>query len=109
MAFRLAAESCTREAIMKCKPVVLEPIVKLLVQAPESYTGAIVNDLSKKRANILNIDKNALLSSITALVPLSNAFGYATELRSITQGRGIFNLEFNKYSILPQNLLEKLT
>jgi elongation factor G len=97
-AFAMAGALALRDAIMKGGPVLLEPIMRVEVTAPQEYTGDIIGDLSSRAATVSGIDsRGAGVQSITANVPLARMFGYATTLRSNTQGRGAFSMEFSHY------------
>ncbi|MEJ2210444.1 MAG: elongation factor G [Anaerolineae bacterium] len=99
MAFRAAASMAMRQAVAKAGPVLLEPIMRVEVMAPEDYTGDVIGDLSARQANIMGIQsRNGSGQSIQADVPLALMFGYATSLRSRTQGRGSFVMEFDHYA-----------
>lgn len=108
-AFRTVGSMCAKEGIRAANPVILEPTMKVEVVAPEDYTGSIVGDLSSRRGIIEGMTpRNDGSSVIRANVPLSEMFGYATNLRNITQGRGSFTMEFEKYTVAPQNIAEQV-
>jgi elongation factor G len=99
MAFKMAAAFAFREGFEKGKPVLLEPIMKVEVIIPQDYLGDVLGQLSSRRAEIQGMDmRQGNSQAIRALVPLAEMFGYATELRSATQGRGVFSMEFNHYA-----------
>ena len=99
MAFKIAGSMCLKEGVQKGKPVLLEPTMKVEVNVPEEYTGTIVGDLSARRGMIAGMEpRGAGATVIHANVPLGEMFGYATNLRNMTQGRGSFTMEFEKYS-----------
>ena len=97
-----------KEASKFCKPIILEPIMKVDVNIPENYFGDILSDLSAKRGKIINNEKNINGIKIIAHVPLAELFGYSTTLRSLTQGRGIYSMEFLNYNPLPKQIEQKL-
>jgi elongation factor G len=100
---------CLKEGVQKGKPVLLEPTMKVEVVVPDEYTGTIVGDLSSRRGIILGMEpRGAGTSSIRANVPLGEMFGYATNVRNMTQGRGSFTMEFEKYSIAPQSVADEV-
>ena len=109
MAFKLAASMAFREAAQKAAPVLLEPIFKVEVTVPDEYMGDVIGDLSGRRGRIegSEMDKGAV--EIRAMVPLSEMFGYATDLRSRTQGRGTYVMQFDHFDKLPESLVEKVT
>jgi elongation factor G len=108
MAFKVAGSMCFKEAFRKSKPALLEPTMKVEVVVPDDYTGTIVGDLSSRRGIIAGMEPRAGSTSIRANVPLGEMFGYATQLRSMTQGRGSFTMEFEKYSIAPQSIADEV-
>jgi elongation factor G len=87
----------------------MEPMMKVEVVVPEDYTGTIIGDLSSRRGTILGMDqRSGGATSIKATVPLAEMFGYATDIRNMTQGRGSFTMEFDRYAIAPQNIAEEV-
>jgi len=109
MAFKIAGSMCLKEGVQKGGPVLLEPTMKVEVSVPEDYTGTIVGDLSARRGIIVGMDpRGGGATSIRANVPLGEMFGYATNLRNMTQGRGSFSMEFEKYSTAPNNIAEEV-
>jgi elongation factor G len=101
-AFRTAAFMALRKAVARAGPIMLEPVMFVEVVAPDDYTGDVIGDLSARQANITGIDsRNGNGQSIQADVPLAEMFGYATSLRSCTQGRGSFVMEFDHYAPIP--------
>jgi elongation factor G len=109
MAFKIAGSLALQEAVRKGKPVLLEPIMKVEVVVPEEYTGEVLGDLNARRAHIEGMEPRAGgLQAIRATVPLGEMFGYATDLRSMTQGRGTFTMEFSHYERVPEELAKKL-
>lgn len=103
MAFRIAAQAAIRETYMACKPVILEPIMLVETAAPEEFQGAVTGGLNQRRGVILNSETNDGYVTVEAHVPFSEMFGYATVLRSGTQGKGEFSMEFAKYEPVPKN------
>ena len=108
IAFKIAASEALREGVKNADPVLLEPIMKLEVTVPEEYMGDIVGDISSRRAQIQGTEPRGNARVIRALVPLAEIFGYVTILRSITQGRGVFNLELSHYQEVPKGVAEKV-
>ncbi|ALV23380.1 elongation factor G [Mycoplasma sp. (ex Biomphalaria glabrata)] len=108
MAFKIAASLALKEAKEKCKPVLLEPIMAVNVITPDEYFGDVVGNLSSRRGEIQETDKDGNANKIKAFVPLSDMFGYATDLRSFTQGRGIYTMQFSHYQETPKNIAEKI-
>ena len=108
IAFKIAASMAFREAVRDAEPVLLEPVFKIEVTVPEEYMGDIIGDLNARRGRIEGSDINAGSVAIRGFVPLMNMFGYATDLRSKTQGRGVYVMQFDHFERLPENLLEKL-
>ncbi|MFA5634950.1 MAG: elongation factor G [Anaerovoracaceae bacterium] len=108
MAFKIAASMAFREAAKKAKPVLLEPIFKVEVTAPEEYMGDIIGDVSSRRGRIEGTDMRLGAVNIKGFVPLSEMFGYATDLRSKTQGRGVYVMQFDHFEKLPANLLDSI-
>ena len=108
MAFKFAASMALKEAIKKCKPVILEPVMKVAVTVPDEYMGNVMGDLTSRRGKPLGQESrgNALL--IEAMVPLSEMFGYATSLRSNSQGRGNFVMELDHYEEVPKSISEEI-
>ena len=109
MAFKIAASMAFKEASKKAKPVLLEPIFKVEVTVPEEYMGDIIGDISSRRGRIEGSDIRNGTASVRGFVPLSEMFGYATDLRSKTQGRGVYVMQMDHFEQLPANLLEKVT
>jgi len=110
MAFKIAGSMALQEASKRAKPVILEPIMKVEIITPEESLGETTGDISSRRGQILGItDRSPLnLKVLDTRVPLSEMFGYATSLRSLTQGRGTFNMEFNSYEIVPNNIATQI-
>ena len=108
MAFKIAASMAFREACKKAAPILLEPIFKVEVTVPEDYMGDVIGDISSRRGRIEGSDMNLGAVAIRGYVPLSEMFGYATDLRSKTQGRGVYVMQMDHFEKLPDNLLEKI-
>ncbi|HIW40509.1 MAG TPA: elongation factor G [Candidatus Eubacterium pullicola] len=108
MAFKLAASMAFREAVKKANPVLLEPIFKVEVTVPEEYMGDVIGDISGRRGRIEGSEMNAGAVAVRGFVPLAEMFGYATDLRSKTQGRGTYVMQFSHYEKLPDSLVEKI-
>ncbi|RMG13210.1 MAG: elongation factor G [Cyanobacteria bacterium J055] len=108
MAFKIAGSMAIKEAVKKASPVLLEPIMKVEAEVPEDFMGNIIGDLNSRRGQIEGQDTEQGTSKVTAQVPLAEMFGYATDIRSKTQGRGIFTMEFSKYDEVPRNVAEEI-
>ena len=108
MAFKIAASMALKEAKNKCKPVLLEPIMKVTVTIPDEYMGNVMGDLTSRRGRPLGQESRGNALAITAMVPLAEMFGYATTLRSNTQGRGNFNMELDHYEEVPKSIAEEI-
>ncbi|MDB9733837.1 elongation factor G, partial [Porticoccaceae bacterium] len=106
MAFKIAGSLATRKLTEFGGAVLLEPTMKVEIVTPESNMGDVVGDLNRRRGIILGMEDNAVGKVINAEVPLGEMFGYATDLRSATQGRATFTMEFDKYSEAPKNITE---
>jgi elongation factor G len=108
MAFKIASRGAFRDAMKNAKPQLLEPIMKLRIAFPDEYMGDISGDLNSRRGRILGMDRDEGLQVVNAEAPLAEVFNYATQLRSITQGRGSFEMEFERYETVPANLVQKI-
>ncbi|MDL2252908.1 elongation factor G [Ruminococcaceae bacterium OttesenSCG-928-I18] len=106
MAFKIAGSMAFKDAMKKADPVILEPIMKIAVTVPDEYTGDVIGDLNARRAHILGMEMVGSAQQINANVPLSSMFGYATDLRSKTQGRGQYAMEPSHYAELPKSIAE---
>ena len=104
LAFEICARQCLKEALQMAKPVLLEPIMKVEVVTPEDYTGSVIGDLNSRRGQIQGQDMRGNANVINAMVPLMNMFGYVNNLRSMSQGRATFTMQFDHYSELPANV-----
>ena len=108
MAFKIAASMAFREAMKKAKPVLLEPIFKVVVTVPDEYMGDVIGDISSRRGRIEGSDMNLGAVAVRSMVPLSEMFGYATDLRSKTQGRGVYVMQMDHFEKLPDSMVEKI-
>ena len=108
MALKLAGSMATKDGALKASPILLEPMMDVEVVTPEDYMGDVVGDLNRRRGQVQNMEDIPSGKAITALVPLSEMFGYATDLRSATQGRATYTMEFKKYLEVPSNLTEEI-
>jgi elongation factor G len=108
MAFKIAGSMALQEGIKKGKPIILEPIMKVEVVTPEDYMGDVMGDLNSKRGRIQQMGDRGLAKVVDAFVPLSEMFGYATSLRSMTQGRASYTMEFDHYEEVPGNIAEEI-
>ncbi|HET7912820.1 MAG TPA: elongation factor G [Pseudolabrys sp.] len=104
LAFEICARQCLKEALQMAKPVLLEPIMKVEVVTPEDYTGSVIGDLNSRRGQIQGQDMRGNANVINAMVPLMNMFGYVNNLRSMSQGRATFTMQFDHYAELPANV-----
>ena len=108
MAFKIAASMALKEAAKKCKPVLLEPIMFVEVTAPAEYLGSVMGDVSSRRGQITEQEERGNAVIVRAMIPLSEMFGYVTDLRSFTQGRGNYSMKFDHYSEVPKSISEKI-
>ena len=108
MAFKVAGSMAFKQAATKCKPVLLEPIMKVEVTAPNEYLGSVMGDVSSRRGIIKDQEERGNAIAVKADIPLSEMFGYATDLRSFTQGRGNYVMEFSHYTEVPKSIAEKI-
>jgi elongation factor G len=108
IAFKIAASRAMKEAVSKAKPVLLEPIMTARVTVPEQFMGDINGDLNHRRGRILGIEIEDGLQVIVAEVPMAEMFRYCSELRSITGGRGSFEMSFARYDVVPANIAQKV-
>lgn len=108
MAFKIAGSMAIKEAVMKAAPVILEPIMKVEVEIPDEFMGGIIGDLISRRGQIEGQTTENGQAKVTSKVPLERMFGYATDVRSMTQGRGIFSMEFSHYDEVPKNIAETI-
>jgi elongation factor G len=108
MAFKIAGSMAIKEGVQKASPVLLEPMMKVEVEVPEDFMGNVIGDLNSRRGQIEAQLMEEGISKVTAKVPLAEMFGYATDIRSKTQGRGIFSMEFSHYEEVPRNVAEAI-
>ncbi len=108
MAFKIAASMALKEAAKKCKPIILEPIMKVEVVVPEEYMGGVMGDLTSRRGRPMGNESRGNALSIKAMVPLAEMFGYATSLRSNSQGRGTFTMELDHYEEVPKSISDEI-
>ncbi|MGL4377809.1 MAG: elongation factor G, partial [Microcoleaceae cyanobacterium] len=108
MAFKIAGSMAIKEAVLKASPVLLEPMMKVEVEVPEDFIGNVIGDLNSRRGQIEGQGTEQGLAKVSAKVPLAEMFGYATDIRSKTQGRGIFTMEFSHYEEVPRNVAEAI-
>jgi len=108
MAFKIAASMALKEGVRRGNPVILEPIMRVEVVVPEEFTGDVIGDLNARRGRIEGMELRAGAQVIRAMVPLATMFGYATDLRSMTQGRGTYTMEFDHYAPVPESIAQEL-
>ena len=108
MAFHVAGSMAFREGARKADPFLLEPIMNVEVVVPEEYMGDVMGDLNSRRGHIEGMNSRADAQVISASVPLSEMFGYATSLRSVTQGRAIYSMEFSKFQEVPRSVSDEI-
>jgi len=108
LAFKMAGSLALKEGVRKAKPVLLEPIMKLEIMAPEQFMGDLIGDLNSRRGHIENIETHNGMSTIHGFIPLAETFGYSTVIRSLTQGRATYSMEFARYLEVPRELAEEI-
>jgi elongation factor G len=108
MAFKIAGSMAFKSGCLKASPVLLEPVMKVEVVTPEDYMGDVMGDLNRRRGIVQGMDDSPSGRIIRAEVPLAEMFGYATDLRSATQGRATYSMEFAKYAEAPNNVAEAI-
>jgi elongation factor G len=108
VAFKIAGSMAMREGVLKASPVLLEPTMKVEVEVPEDFLGDVIGDLNARRGQIEGMGSEEGITKVTAKVPLAEMFGYATDIRSKTQGRGIFSMEFSHYEEVPRTVAEAI-
>jgi elongation factor G len=108
MAFKIAGSMGFKDGFRNAKPVILEPIMKVEVVTPEDHSGDVIGDLNRRRGQITGMDDSPSGKQINAEVPLSEMFGYATTVRSMSQGRATFTMEFSKYMEVPPNVAQSI-
>jgi elongation factor G len=109
MAFRICAQTAIREFYMKAAPTILEPIMKVEVETPDEFQGSILGGLNQRRGMILGTETSGNICTVNAEVPLSEMFGYSNDIRSSTQGKATFSMEFSRYSSVPKGKQDELT
>ena len=108
MAFKLAGSMAFKEAVKKANPVLLEPMMKVEIEVPEEYMGDVIGDINRRRGQVNSMEDRHGLKIINTFVPLSEMFGYSTDLRSATQGRGTYAMEFDHYEEVPKNIADEI-
>ena len=108
MAFKIAGSMGFKHAVEKAKPVILEPIMSMGVAVPDECMGDVIGDLNSRRGKVLGVDSKGRTQTIKARVPMAEVLKYAPDLRSMTSGRGEFQMEFSHYEQLPSHLAEKV-
>ena len=108
LAFEIASKAAFREGIAKASPVLLEPMMKVEVVTPEEYMGDVIGDLNSRRGQVQGMDPQGNASLVRANVPLATMFGYVNNLRSMTQGRAVYTMQFDKYELVPAMVEEEL-
>jgi elongation factor G len=108
LAFEIASRAALREGIQKAGPKLLEPIMKVEVVSPEEYLGGIIGDLTSRRGQVQGQEMRGNATVMNALVPLANMFGYVNTLRSMSQGRASYTMQFDHYAQVPQNVAEEV-
>jgi elongation factor G len=108
IAFKIAGSMAFKAAVLKAKPVLLEPVMKVEAVVPEQYMGDVIGNLSSRRGHIEEMESHAGIQTIKAKVPLAQMFGYSTDLRSMSQGRGTYTMEFCEYRDVPKNIADGL-
>ncbi len=107
-AFKMAGSMAFQEAVRKASPVLLEPVMRVEVVTPEDFMGTVVGDLNSKRGQIQEMGDRGNVKTVRAMVPLAEMFGYATNVRSLTQGRASYSMEFGEYQEVPRNVAEQI-
>jgi elongation factor G len=108
VAFRIAANLAFKEGARQASPTLMEPVMMLEVVCPDEYTGDVINDINSRRGRIENIDMRGDLKVVTARAALSEMFGYATSLRSLTQGRASHTLQFSHYEVVSRDVMDRI-
>jgi elongation factor G len=108
MAFKLAGSMAFKEAVKKADPAILEPMMKVEIEVPEEYMGDVIGDINRRRGQVNSMEDRHGLKIINTFVPLSEMFGYSTDLRSMTQGRGTYAMEFDHYEEVPANIANEI-
>ena len=108
MAFKIAGSMILKEAVRKADPVLLEPVMAVEVRTPENYMGDVIGDLNSRRGQIQSMEDASGVKVVRAQVPLSEMFGYVGDLRSKTQGRANYSMQFDSYAEVPRNVAEEI-
>ena len=108
MAFKIAGSMAFKEGAQKANPALLEPMMKVEVVSPEDYMGDVIGDLNSRRGQVQNMENRRNASVIDAMVPLANMFGYVNNLRSLSQGRANYTMQFSHYEQVPSNVAEEV-
>jgi elongation factor G len=108
MAFKIAGSMALKDGAAKAKPALLEPVMKVEVVVPEEYMGDVIGDINSRRGKIEGMEPRSNMQVIRGFVPLAQMFGYATDLRSKTQGRGTYVMQFSHYEETPKNIAEEI-
>jgi elongation factor G len=108
IAFRVAGSLGAKAAVQRAKPVLLEPVFAVEVVTPEEFMGDVIGDLNRRRGHVSGMEQRGNAQVVSAHVPLSEMFGYATDLRSNTQGRATYTMQFDRYDEVPPNIAEKV-
>ena len=108
MAFKIAGSMAFKNAMKKANPILTEPIMKVVVITPDDYMGDVMGDINSRRGQIQSMDAVSGAQQITAMIPLSSMFGYATDLRSKTQGRGLYSMEPSHFAEVPKSIQEQI-
>jgi elongation factor G len=108
IAFRVAGSLAAKAALTRAKPVLLEPVFAVEVVTPEEFMGDVIGDLNRRRGQVQGMEQRGNAQVVSAFVPLAEMFGYATDLRSTTQGRATYTMQFDRYEEVPPNIAEKV-
>jgi elongation factor G len=108
LAFKMAGSIALKEGARKGKSILLEPIMKIEIMAPEQFLGDLIGDLNSRRGHVENIETHSGMCTIHGLIPLAKTFGYSTVIRSLTQGRATYSMEFINYQEVPRDLAEEI-
>ena len=108
MAFRIAGSIAIKEAMIKANPKLMEPVMDLEVVVPEDYLGTVMGDITSRRGTVKGFEPRGNAQVLNGIVPLSEMFGYATDLRSLTQGRAVFTMSFSSYVVAPRSIQERI-
>lgn len=109
MAFKICGSMAIKDAAKKCQPILLEPIMKVVVTTPEQFMGDVIGDINRRRGRIMNQTTNKGTVEVEAEVPLSEMFGYSTQLRSISSGRATYTMEPSHFERVPTKIQEEIT